>query len=261
MLLFRVHVSVTVITVNLKISCLTVVLIRLRYILTQQINKMKQIIFLITLLSLTLADKPDPIYKSPVQQTKSVKPQEKTDKIQSRQDQYGAPAADQYGSPAAPQQDSYGSPAAPAQDSYGSPQAAPVEDSYGSPKGEPVAPAPAQAQGSVGTQGYYYYYYPVASSSNTGGSGGYGGGNKNTHVSSSSGGGLGGGLIIPIVLGLGLLLLLAVGAAALFGNNGRSFFDGQSILASMAPYTDELTVGVLDAIKVYTDMNQVEQLR
>lgn len=220
---------------------------------------MKQIIFLITLLSLTLADKPDPIYKSPVQQAKSVKPQEKTDKIQARQDQYGAPAADQYGSPAAPAQDTYGSPEAPVQDSYGSPKAEPVQDSYGSPKGEPVAAAP--AQGSVGTQGYYYYYYPVASSSNTGGSGGYGAPGKNTHVSSSSGGGLGSGLIIPIVLGLGLLLLLAVGAAALFGNNGRSFFDGQSIFASMAPYADELTVSVLDAIKVYTDMNQVEQLR
>lgn len=211
---------------------------------------MKQIIFLITLLSLTLADKPDPIYKSPVQQTKSVKPNEqKVDKIQARQDQYGAPAA--------PAQDSYGSPSAPVQDSYGSPSAEPVQDSYGSPKGEPVAAPP--AQGSVGTQGYYYYYYPVASSSNP--SGGYGAPNKNTHVSGSSGGGLGSGLIIPIVLGLGLLLLLAVGAAALFGNNGRSFFDGQSILASMAPFADELTVGVLDAIKVYTDMNQVEQLR
>lgn len=261
MLLFRVHVTVTVITVNLKISCLTVVLIRLRYILTQHIVKMKQIIFLITLLSLTLADKPDPIYKSPVQQTKNVQPKEKTDKIQARQDQYGAPAADQYGSPAAPAQDSYGSPSAPVQDSYGSPKAEPVQDSYGSPKGEPVAPA--QAQGSVGTQGYYYYYYPVASSSNAGGhgSGGSYAGHKNTQVSGSSGGGLGGGLLIPIVLGLGLLLLLAVAGATLIGKKKRSFFDGESIFASMAPFADELTVGVLDAIKVYTDMNQVEQLR
>jgi len=218
---------------------------------------MKQTVLLITLLSLALADKPDPIYKSPSQQTKSVQPKEKVDKIQARQDQYGAPAADTYGSPAAPAQDSYGSPSAPVQDSYGSPQAAPVGDSYGSPKGEPVAPAPAQAQGSVGTQGYYYYYYPVASSQT---SGSYGAaGHKNGASASSSSGGLlsgGGGLLIPLVLGLGLLLLLAVGAAALF-NNGRSFPDGQSIFASMAPYADELTVSVLDAIKVYADLNQV----
>jgi len=184
---------------------------------------MKQTVLLITLLSLALADKPDPIYKSPSQQTKSVQPKEKVDKIQARQDQYGAPAA----------------------------------DTYGSPKGEPVAPAPAQAQGSVGTQGYYYYYYPVASSQT---SGSYGAaGHKNGASASSSSGGLlsgGGGLLIPLVLGLGLLLLLAVGAAALF-NNGRSFPDGQSIFASMAPYADELTVSVLDAIKVYADLNQV----
>jgi len=210
---------------------------------------MKQAIILITLLSLALADKPDPIYKSPSKQAKSVEPKEKVDKIQARQDQYGAPAA--------PAQDTYGSPSAPVQDSYGSPQAAPVQDSYGSPKGEPVA-APAQAQGSVGTQGYYYYYYPVASSST---SGSYGSAGHKTGASSSSSGGLlsgGGGLLIPLVLGLGLLLLLAIGAAALF-NNGRSF--PEFSLASLAPYADELTVSVLDAIKVYADMNEVTSER
>ena len=211
---------------------------------------MKQTIILITLLSLALADKPEPLYKSASQQTKSVEPKEKVDKIQARQDQYGAPSA--------PAQDTYGSPQAPAQDSYGSPQAAPVQDSYGSPKGEPVA-APPQAQGSVGTQGYYYYYYPVASSST---SGSYGSaGHKTGASSSSSSGGLlsgGGGLLIPLVLGLGLLLLLAVGAAALF-NNGRSF--PEFSLASLAPYADELTVSVLDAIKVYADMNEVTSER
>jgi hypothetical protein len=221
---------------------------------------MKQTIFLLTILSLALADKPDPIYKSPVgAQTKSVQPQEKTDKIQSRQDQYGAPAADTYGSPAAPAQDNYGSPAAPVVDTYGSPAAEPVkQDSYGAPKGEPVA-AP-QAQGSVGTQGYYYYYYPVASSSNTGGSYGSGGQQHATKAGSggSSGGLLSGGLLIPLVLGLGLLLLLAVGGAALV--SGRSF-NGQSIFASMAPFADELTVSVLDAIKVYADLNQVTEER
>ena len=211
---------------------------------------MKQTVILITLLSLALADKPDPIYKAAAsQQTKTVQPKEKVDKIQARQDQYGAPAA--------PAQDSYGSPSAPVEDSYGSPQAAPVQDSYGSPKGEPVA-AP-QAQGSVGTQGYYYYYYPVASSST---SGSYGSAGHKTGASSgSSSGGLlsgGGGLLIPLVLGLGLLLLLAVGAAALF-NNGRSF--PEFSLASLAPFADELTVSVLDAIKVYADMNEVTSER
>merc|ERR1711899_625488 len=124
----------------------------LRYILTNRTSyNMKQTVILITLLSLALADKPDPIYKAAAsQQTKTVQPKEKVDKIQARQDQYGAPAA--------PAADSYGSPAAPVEDSYGSPQAAPVQDSYGSPKAEPQA---APAQGSVGTQGYYYYYYPV----------------------------------------------------------------------------------------------------
>ena len=73
----------------------------------QHTDKMKQTVLLITLLSLALADKPDPIYKSPTQQTKSVQSKEKVDKIQARQDQYGAPAA--------PAQDSYGSPSAPDQ--------------------------------------------------------------------------------------------------------------------------------------------------
>ena len=208
---------------------------------------MKQAVVFIALLALALADKPDPIYKSPATKTKTVVKDLKTassDKIQSRQDEYGAPAA--------PAADSYGSPAAPVEDSYGSPQAAPVQDSYGSPKAEPQA---APAQGSVGTQGYYYYYYPVASSNAP--SPGYGAPSKN---GASSGGLLSGGLLIPIVLGLGLLLLLAVGAAALF-NNGRSFPDGQSILASMAPFADELTVSVLDAIKVYADMNEVTSER
>ena len=219
---------------------------------------MKQVALFITLLTLALADKPDPVYKTPAQ-AKSVKSKEKVDKAQSRQDQYGAPSApaqDTYGSPAAPAQDSYGSPAAPAKDSYGSPSA-PVQEAYGSPKADPVAPP---AQGSVGTQGYYYYYYPVASSS----SGGSYAGNKHGSSSSSSGGllsGGGGGLLIPLVLGIGLLILLAVAAAALFRNNGRSFLDGQSILAAMAPYADELTVSVFDALKVYADLNQVAKER
>ena len=109
---------------------------------------MKQAVVFIALLALALADKPDPIYESPAAKTKTVVKDLKTassDKIQSRQDEYGAPAA--------PAADSYGSPAAPVEDSYGSPQAAPVQDSYGSPKAEPQA---APAQGSVGTQGYYY---------------------------------------------------------------------------------------------------------
>lgn len=208
---------------------------------------MKQAVVFIALLALALADKPDPIYKSPAAKTKTVVEDLKTassDKIQSRQDEYGAPAA--------PAADSYGSPAAPVEDSYGSPQAAPVQESYGAPKAEPQA---APAQGSVGTQGYYYYYYPVASSNAP--SPGYNAPSKN---GASSGGLLSGGLLIPIVLGLGLLLLLAVGAAALF-NNGRSFPDGQSILASMAPFADELTVSVMDAIKVYADLNEVSSER
>lgn len=209
---------------------------------------MKQIVFLITLLTLALADKPaQPVYKASTT-TVDVKASLQTDQLQERQDNYGAPAA-----PAAAADD-YGAPKAPVQDSYGSPQAAPVEDSYGSPKADPVA-AP-QAQGSVGTQGYYYYYYPVASSPVGGSTYGH-----KTGTSNSGGGGglLSGGLLVPIVLGLGLLVLLAIAAASIAGN-GRSFWPDLS-LAALTPYADELAVSVYDALKVYANLQQVEEVR
>lgn len=213
---------------------------------------MKQIAFLITLLTLALADKPAPEYKASASTLKTVgakaKAEAKVDTISARQDTYGSPAA--------PAQDSYGSPAAPAKDSYGSP-AAPVKDSYGSPAADPVAPP---AQGTVGTQGYYYYYYPVASSST---SGGYGGAGHKTGTASSSGGGLlSGGLLIPLVLGLVLLLLLAFAAATLFRTNGRSLIpDIGSMFANASPYFDELAVTVYDALKVYAELNDVTTAR
>ena len=206
---------------------------------------MKQIVFLITLLTLALADKPAPEYKASASTLNTVgaKATAKVDTIAERQDTYGSPAA-----PA--QQDSYGSPAAPAKDSYGSP-AAPVKDSYGSPAADPVAPP---AQGTVGTQGYYYYYYPVASSQT---SGGYGGaGHKTGTTTSSGGGGLGGGLLIPLILGLVLLVLLAFAAATLFSNNGRAFLPD---LSNLYPYADELAVTVYDALELYAGLNDVTE--
>lgn len=218
---------------------------------------MKQVFFLLTLLTLALADKPAPTYKASATASKTVKAQAKSDIIQERQSQYGAPVApaqDSYGSPAAPAQDSYGSPAAdPVGDSYGSPQAE-VKDSYGSPKADPVAPP---AQGNVGTQGYYYYYYPVASST-TGGSGGYAGHKTGTASSSGGGGLLGGGLGLAIVGGLALLVVLVLIGASVFGSSGRSFMPDFSALA---PYTDELTDTIYDALKVYAELNNVETAR
>ena len=103
---------------------------RITYRYFLQIANMKQIVFLITLLTLALADKPAPEYKASASTLNTVgaKATAKVDTIAERQDTYGSPAA--------PAQDSYGSPAAPAKDSYGSP-AAPEKDSYGSPAADP----------------------------------------------------------------------------------------------------------------------------
>ena len=68
-------------------------------------------------------------------------PQASAQTAEERQDQYGAPADDSYGSPQAPVEDGYGSPAADpiGDDGYGAPQAPPI--GYGPPKG-PTGPVP-----------------------------------------------------------------------------------------------------------------------
>ena len=60
-----------------------------------------------------------------------------------RQDQYGAPADDGYGSPQAPVEDGYGSPQAPpvSDDGYGAPQAPPL-GGYEGPQGPVPVPLP-----------------------------------------------------------------------------------------------------------------------
>jgi len=154
----------------------------------------------------------------------------------------------------APAADEYGSPAAPAQDQYGSPEAPPVQDEYGSPQAAPVTQAPgAGAAGSVGTQGFYYYYYPVASSYG-GSSGGHGGGGH-AAAKPAADGALGG--LSPIVLilgGLGLLVLLGLLAAAVSGGLGRSFGDGFSLLPNdyLSSFDmDSLTETVYRAVREY----------
>ena len=198
---------------------------------------MKAIILFSTILALAAADKPSPTYTAS-------SPKQTADK---RQDSYGSPQApvaqDSYGSPQAPAQDSYGSPQAPVQDSYGSPQA-PVQDSYGSPqasvqtsyspqKTEAVAPS---------TQGFYYYYYPVASTYS-------GSGHAPAPAPSNGGGLLGGNLLLPLLIGLGLLVALAVAAATI--GAGRRSFDSFN-LADVD--TEQLTNLVYDGIRLWTEV-------
>ena len=130
-------------------------------------------VILLALVAASVADQPAPLYKKETTPPSSNKEPiassaektntkaAKTPKAEERQDQYGAPAIEQYGAPAAPAAETYGAPAAPAQDTYGSPSA-PVAETYGAPAA-PAYSAPA-APSEVGTQGYYYYYYPVSTS-------------------------------------------------------------------------------------------------
>lgn len=203
---------------------------------------MKFFILASAMVAVALADKPaaSPVYKADAKEKKA----------DARSDQYGAPAAPSaYGAPAAPAApDTYGSPQAPTQDEYGSPQA-PVQDEYGSPQAAPVTPAPAQAAGSVGTQGFYYYYYPVASSYGGGSGGGHGSGGHAAKPAADATGGL--SPIVLILGGLGLLVLLGLLAAAVGGGLGRSF-QPESLLSTLSGLDmDDLTDLVYSAVRKY----------
>jgi len=155
----------------------------------------------------------------PVKDVKKIAP--KVQVAQDRQDSYGAPVADP--------------------DSYGPPQA-PVVDDYSSPLAPPEA-APAPVQGDVGTQGYYYYYYPVANSQTQT--------YQSSAASESSGGGLLGGIGLPIliVLGIGVLVVLAVVFSGT-STTGRSLTD--SLFGNMD--TDELMYQVYHGIELWNQM-------
>lgn len=134
-------------------------------------------------------------------------------------------------------QDDYSAPQAPVVDTYGSPQA-PVKDTYGSPAAPVETAAP--VQGDVGTQGYYYYYYPVANShQQTYQSGG-------SSPSKTEGGLLGGNTGILLLVGLGVLVLIAVAAMFTQTSSKRSFVPDNIL-------TNEMLFDVLEGIHRWSD--------
>jgi hypothetical protein len=203
------------------------------------------ILVLVSMIGLTLADKPQPEFKgASLKKEVAAAP---LSAVNSQLDQETAPSnkvvVGSVQSVAQDRQDSYGPPLAPAADTYGSP-AAPVADTYGSPAA-PVAAPP--VQGEVGTQGYYYYYYPVANSQSPPSYSSHG-----SSASSSGGGGISDNIGVPIllVLGFGALVVVALVASFTTNNSGRSLTD-----LFVSNSADDLMYKVYEAIELWNEIS------
>ena len=221
-------------------------------------------VILVALITVSAADKPSPWYSTKdAAPTNSKEVAEKTivnvnakvkaqPKAEERQDQYGAPAIEQYGAPAAPAVETYGAPAAPTQDTYGSPSA-PVAEAYGAPQA-PAYSAPAAAPSEVGTQGYYYYYYPVSTSpvaapakpSYAPPRQGFAGGNN---ALANLGIPIGVIIIVGIGIVIGIGILIAVASTTTTTTTGRSF------AAYLTDNMEDITQTVYNGIKLYSQLN------
>jgi len=223
---------------------------------------LRRCLILATLIVVALADKP---VKPPGNDVKKVKEAKvevtpatvEKQKAQERQDNYGAPAVDNYGAPGAPEAPSaYVAPtayAAPAVDTYGSPQS-PAADTYGSPQAPAYNPPAQPSEG--GTQGYYYYYYPVSTSPVQQAQPqyapprqGFAGGNNPLATY---------GLPIGVAIVVGIAIVIGIGiliAAAYGSGTTTTTTTGRSMIEYATDNMETITQYVYDGIRLWSQIN------